>query len=402
VRHYGAMHDEKGIPEHALKNLFTRDFILGFLGYFALLFACFAFLPALPIYLTRLGSNEGEVGVLVGIFGVSALVSRLLAGGMLTKYSEKSVLISAALLFAVTFPACIVLRPFWPLFAVRLFQGVALACFDTAALALVVKVTPLTYRGRALGYFMLAPGLATVMAPSFGMFFVNRFNFTIFFLFCISMSLCALPLFSMLKGQEIVRPGTGAPTRNTFFLERKIIVPAMSAFFYNFVTGSIGAFFPIYAIQSGVANPGYFFSASAMMVIAGRALGGKIQDVWSRERIILTFTLTSMVAMVILSFSRTLPMFIFVGLLWGTGVAFIFPVSMAYALDYAGSSGGTAVGTFRAFMDLGSALGPMVVGTIVPLTGYRIMFLCLALVCLGNLGYFQFYVRKRGCAAPTI
>ena len=103
-----------------------------------------------------------------------------------------------------------------------------------------------------------------------------------------------------------------------------------------------------------------------------------------------------MVAMVMLSFSRTLHMFISVGLLWGTGVAFIFPVSMAYALDHAGSSGGTALATFRALTDLGFAVGPMVMGIIVPITGYPAMFLCLAAICLINLCYFQFYVRKRG------
>jgi MFS family permease len=89
-------------------------------------------------------------------------------------------------------------------------------------------------------------------------------------------------------------------------------------------------------------------------------------------------------------------------LLWGTGAAFIFPVSMAYALEYAGSSGGTAVGTFRALMDLGMALGPMIMGLIIPFTGYRIMFLCLALVCIINLCYFQFYVKKIGKAAQTM
>jgi len=394
MRNYGAVNN---ISQYTVRDLFTRDFTLAFFGYFALLFACFAFLPALPIYLRRLGSSEGEIGVIVGIFGVAALASRLLVGGGLTKYSEKSVLLSAALLFAVTFPACISFRTFWPLFIVRLLQGVALACFDTAAFALIVRVTPLAYRGRVLGYFMLAPGLSTVMAPSFGMFLVNRFGFIIFFLFCTGMSLCALPLFGMLKKEEeMTRSDNNTHRYNTFFLERKIIVPSLSAFLYNFVVGSIGAFFPLYAILCGVPNPGYFFSASAVMVIAGRALGGKIQDIWSRERIILIFTFTSMIAMFTLSFSRTLPMFIFVGLLWGTGVAFIFPVSMAYALDYADSSGGTALGTYRAFMDLGSAIGPMAIGTLVPLTGYRIMFLCLALVCFANLGYFQFYVRKRG------
>ena len=47
-------------------------------------------------------------------------------------------------------------------------------------------------------------------------------------------------------------------------------------------------------------------------------------------------------------------------------------------------------------MDLGVALGPMIMGIIIPLAGYRIMFLCLALICFINLNYFQFYVRKKG------
>ena len=78
-------------------------------------------------------------------------------------------MIWASLVFAISFIACIILRPFWPFFMVRL-QGIAYACLDTAAFALIIKVTPPVYRGRALGYFLLAPGIATVLAPSFGMF----------------------------------------------------------------------------------------------------------------------------------------------------------------------------------------------------------------------------------------
>ncbi len=50
-------------------------------------------------------------------------------------------------------------------------------------------------------------------------------------------------------------------------------------------------------------------------------------------------------------------------------------------------------------MDLGLALGPVAVGFILPFTGYRVMFLCLALTCLINLSYFQFYLRKKGSEA---
>jgi MFS family permease len=205
------------------RNMFTRDFILGFFTFFAYMFASFALIPTLPVYLVKLGSREGEIGVLVGIFSVSSLVSRFLAGGALSRYSEKSIMISAALLFAVTFPAFIIFHPFWPVFAVRLFQGVAYACLDTAAFALVVKVTPPAYRGRALSYFMLAPSLATFMAPSLGMAVVNRFSFTALFFFCMAVSLCALLFSVTLKGPETGRTDTDTAARSAFFLKGRLL-----------------------------------------------------------------------------------------------------------------------------------------------------------------------------------
>jgi MFS family permease len=135
------------------------------------------------------------------------------------------------------------------------------------------------------------------------------------------------------------------------------------------------------------------------MIIAAMILGGRILDTYNKEKMIPIFIVVSMVAMFMLSFSKTLPMFICAGLLWGIGGVFFYPASMAYALEYAGSSGGTAVSTFQAFMDLGMALGPLTMGVIIPLTGYRTMFLCLVFICFINLCYFQFYVRKRGHAA---
>lgn len=101
------------------------------------------------------------------------------------------------------------------------------------------------------------------------------------------------------------------------------------------------------------------------------------------------------------SFSRTLLMFIIVGAVWGIGAAFFVPVAMAYALEYSGSSDGTAVGTIRAIFDLGLAVGPTVTGIIIPFTGYRIMFLFMAFICLVNVSHFHFYVRKRRPAAPA-
>ncbi len=103
VEYYSAMRSEEDISQYVIRNILTRDFVLGFLTCFVYTFVCFTLVPTLPIYLARLGSNEGEIGVLVGIYSISSLVSRLLAGGALTRYSEKSVMIFAAMLLALPF-----------------------------------------------------------------------------------------------------------------------------------------------------------------------------------------------------------------------------------------------------------------------------------------------------------
>jgi MFS family permease len=175
-----------------------------------------------------------------------------------------------------------------------------------------------------------------------------------------------------------------------------IVKPAISGFLHNFVWGSVTAFLPLYAIQCGVLNPGHFFLAISVMMITCRAMGGRVVDAYIKEKIILACIITSIGAVIILSFSHTLLMFVIAGLIWGVGGAFIFPTSMAYALEYAGSSSGPSIGTFRALMDFGLTVGPMIMGAMIPLIGYRIMFLCLALICFINLNYFQFYVRRKG------
>jgi MFS family permease len=99
--------------------------------------------------------------------------------------------------------------------------------------------------------------------------------------------------------------------------------------------------------------------------------------------------------MVILAFSKTLPMFILVALIWGVGNAFLVPTLVAYTLDRVGSSRGPAMGTITAIGDLGTGLGPVMMGIVLRLTNYPIMFLCLALMGALNLSYFLFILRKQ-------
>jgi MFS family permease len=101
------------------------------------------------------------------------------------------------------------------------------------------------------------------------------------------------------------------------------------------------------------------------------------------------------ISMTILAFSKTLPMFILVAVIYGIGPAFLTPALLAYALDRGGAPGPT-MGTFYAITDLGICLGPVIMGIVIDSTSYPIMFLCLALMGIVDISYFYFFVRKKG------
>jgi len=379
---------------YTARNILSRDFILGFFAFLAILSINSALFPAFPMYLNELGTSEGHIGILIGIFGASSLVARFLAGGALTRYSERGIMICGTLLYALTFGFCIFFRPFWPLFFVRMLQGVAIAFMDTAALSFVVRLAPQAYKGQAISYFMLAPTLSLALAPSPGVYLVNRYGFVTFFLVCIGFSFTAFTLCYQLRRHKI-HSESKEPYTGPIYIDPKMVAPAIVGFLHNFVWGSLTAFVPLYSIQLRITNPGYFFLAISITVLICRAFGAKIVDTYSKGNTILISMLTSIGTIIILSFSNSLFMFFIAGLLWGVGGAFIFPTSMAYALEYTGSSGGPSIGTFRALMDLGLTVGPMIMGMIIPVGGYRIMFFCLVFLCFINLVYFQFYLRKR-------
>jgi MFS family permease len=389
------MTHKKGISRHAMRAILTRDFTLAFLAFFAFLAASRSLLPTLPVYLEKLGSNEKEIGTLIGILGAASLISRLLAGAALARYSEKRVMIVGTVLSALVYLSYIVFRPFWSFLTVRFLEGISFACVDTAVIAFIVKVVPRTYRGQAIGYALLAPPLAMAISASSGVFLMNRYGSTVLFLSCAALSLCSFLFTSMLKGGEKVQVDEVKSDSGSCPFNVTILVPAVVTFLINFSIGALFAFTPLYAVTCGVSNPGPFFSAIAVMLILGRALGGHILSTYDKERIVPAFILVLIASLLILPFARTLPAFVLSGALWGIGAAFVNPASMAYALEHAGSSGGTAVGTYQAMGDLGTALGPVIMGVVVSLAGYRRMYVCLALLCVMNIGYFHFFVRKR-------
>jgi len=377
-----------------VQKILTRNFLLAFFAQIAMSAVYHMFIPTLPIYLSRLGCKEVEIGILIGSLGVSSLVLRPFVGRSLIRIPEKNFMIAGSILFALTSISYFVAVPFWPFLIVRVFQGMGFAFFYTAALTLIGNISPEAHRGQSLSYFYLAFNISFALAPSFGMLIINHLNFTVLFLFCAVIALNALLITSRLA-KKPVHLTEGLSTTTHSFLSRKAVPPSIMIFFAHIIWGALTAFFPLYALDQGVKNPGIFFAAYACVLILGRAFGGKILDLYSREKIILPCLSMYIISMVLLTFSKTLSMFILVAVIWGAGNAFLIPTLVAYTFDVAGSSRGPAMGTFTAIGDMGTGMGSVIMGIVLRYSNYPIMFLCLALTGFINLIYFLIFIKKR-------
>jgi len=375
-------------------KIFSRDYILSFFAQFAFSLVFCILIPAIPIYLDRFGAKEGEIGFLIGIFSVSSLILRPFIGRALLTIPERNFMIAGALLYILSCLAYLVAPPFWPLLFVRCIHGVGMALFATASFTLLANMTPEAHRGRLISYFFLSFNLAFALGPYVGLLLINHFNFAVLFLVCTGLSACSLYLtLKLSKRQPMVSEKESFNIRS--LLSRRAIPPAIIGFMLNIVWASVAAFFPLYALKQGVVNPGFFFFFLAITLLLGRALGGRILDIYDRKKVIMLSLAIIAIALVAFLFAKSLGMFILVAVMLGAGWALLYPILTVYVIENVGSERGPAMATFTAIADLGSGLGPMIMGIVLEKTDYTIMFVCLIFTAVINFLYFHWAIGKK-------
>lgn len=374
------------------QKIWTRDFLLVCSAQFFFSIVFFVLLPTIPIYLSRMGRKEAEIGVLVGILAVTSLIVRPLVGRALASTSEKRFLVAGTVICVFCSLAYPVAYPFFPFFALRAFQGIGIGLFSTGGITLAVRLSPANRLGESISYYYMVINLATASGPALGMLLINHFDFTGLFLFCAALCLCSS--FVTLKLAD-GRHGSNQKLKEQPLLSRKALAPATMAFISNNIWGALTAFFPLFALTRNVPNPGVFFAVMAIVLVLGRGFGAKLLNVDRKSRVIIPCFAAQIAAMVILAFSAGLPMFLMAAAILGIGNAFLYPLMLVIASDRAGSSQGPAMGTYTAMLDLGTGTGSVVMGMVVQWTSYQTMFLCLAFMSFFNLFYYNQFVNRK-------
>lgn len=357
----------------AADRIYTRDFVLASMGAFGFFTSFMLLLGVLPLYLKDLGGSDAEVGLIIGVFALSALVPRPWIGRSIDRGGVKKFLLIGAAIFAVASGLYALATTVLILLAIRVFHGAGMAFFTTSAYTFVAELAPEGRRGEAMGLWSTVPVLATAFAPALGLEIRNRAGDDAVFFTSVGLAIVGLGLLSLVR--EHAAPHKSEHPAGKL-LEFSVWVPALLVLAFTWLQGTISSFVLLYAEEQDIQQAGLYFTSSALAILASRVFAGKLSDRLGRWAIILPSLGLMALALVTLSFTSSLAMLILTGVLFGLAAGAGQPALTALAIDLAPPGRrGAAMGTFTATFELGMGAGAIVMGWIATQTGYSTMFL---------------------------
>lgn len=373
-------------------KLWTRDFVLICLATFLIFCAFQILMPILPKYVQSMGADEKVIGLINGLFTITALSARPFIGRELDRGGRRKIYLLGLVIFFLAIlgylwaPTLIILLSF------RLVHGLGWAGASTAAGTIVADIIPPARRGEGMGYYGVASTLAMAIAPALGLTLLINYDFSVIFLVSMSLTLGA---FLIGRTINLASPKPKIGMKKAALFDIRALRSALVMLFMTLPYGGLVTFLPIYATKLGIENIGPFFTVYALGLLVTRPVAGKYYDRKGPKLIVLVGMISMFLGTFVLGQSSTLPIFLVCGILYGIGFGSVQPTLLALALhgvelERRGAVNGTV---FSAF-DLGIGLGSVLLGIIADSFGFSIMYTVASIAPLAGLALFFLWPKK--------
>ena len=354
----------------------------------------------LPLWVTGpVGSDKAGAGLAFGAFAVSALILRPVAGRLADTRGRRPLLVGGALLSALGMVGTAYADNLVLVVLLRLLLGVAEAAFFVASLAALADLAPPSRIGEATSYNSLGLYLGLAFGPPLGELLVISAGYTAAWYGAAALSLIAALIAAGIKNVR----SRSAPTAGRARLIHWKAVPPALGFFASVV--AMGVFFAFGALQAEAVG---LMPASAplfvygLVVVAGRLSLARVLDRF--PALLMGAIALAIIAggLMIMALWTNAIGIVLGAAIFALGVTLSTPAffSAIFATAKPGERG-AASGTASVFLDLGIALGPMVLGLAAQAGGIPLAFGLAAAVVLAGCGWILTLSRKAR-TAPSV
>ena len=420
-------------PKRGFAPLWTRDFILGTLINFVLSCNYFMLTVVMTAYAMDVYYAPAALAAFcASIFIIGTLIARVASPSLMERLGRKRLLILGTAFGCGMSALYLIDTPLWALMGIRLLHGIAYGICSTTIATIVTALVPASRKGEGIGYYMLSVTLGAAIGPFAGILISRHVSYDVLFisaaLVLVVAMLLVLPLRvrgpqkssaaaqEELAGEELAGSAEGRREEAAAakaatsvseasgqggcvwdkVIERGAMPISSVCFLIFFGYSSLLTFLTPFAESVGLTRAAsVFFIVYALSMFLTRPFTGRAFDRRGPLLVMIPAFFSFTAGMVLLAFASNDWMILGRSLLCVYGVGTVQSCGLAMAVKKAPDDRlSIANATFYMFLDLGVGVGPLLLGLLVPVVGYPLMYIAMAGVGLLALVVFLI-IRKR-------
>lgn len=390
-------------------RLWSKDFILATLAktFSSMVFTLLTTTVA-TFSFSVYGASVSEAGIAVGSFILAALASRFFIARYTEVIGRKRLLVISSLAFFVTTLGYLLPVGFSGFLAVRVAHGLAFGVANNTLTVVATAYIPDERWGEGLGFFSLSATVSSALGPFLGIMLMQSFGFGAMFWACAAFALLSFLPVCFMKVEPVHLSAVqrsealhGFKLEN--YLEKAAIPLSALILVMNLCYSSVNSYINTYASTIGLEQiASWFFVVYAAALLVTRPTMGRMMDRHGDNVVMYPAFATLGLGYAALAFFPNVLGIMAAAVLLAIGYGGAFSSIQAIVVRAAPSHRmGMATSTFYVFADAGLGFGPLILGLLVPLCGYRGMYLIggLSAVVLLVL-YLVLHGRKQKADNP--
>jgi MFS family permease len=359
-----------------------------------------------PLYIIKHGGSKSDIGIIMGIFALSAVLCRPWISNMVDRIGRKRSYTVGCIIISILPVLYLLLRGnlsdfYLPLLLLRVVHGVGVAICFTAAFTYIADIIPPDRLNEGIGMFGVTGLIGLAIGPVIAEIIISHFGFSIFFLVTAGMATIGLVLHLHLPESYTRSPHETTQSFFSVMFRSRTSTVALLAGLFGFGLSATVGFVSPFAREQAIAFISIYFICYSGAAVMTRFFGGRLADRVGEDRIIPYALILTGAGLVTLMFLDGNVVLIISGLLSGCGHGFLFPCLNALAIrDEPIDIRGKITGVFTGGLDAGAFTGSIMLGYIGEWAGFRALFFTAGLALFLGLAVYRFRVMNGGWLVP--
>lgn len=360
----------------------------------------------LSLYAKSMGAPANEIGQLMSMFAVTALIFRFISGPAMNSYDRKKLVMMAMCFMATAYigfsfasdiASILGMQAITVLKIFRLIQGVGNAFGNACCLTIVADTLPKDKFTTGMSYYACALVVSQAIGPTVGVTLRDLCGYHRTYLIFFGIMLAAILAASRIRTAPYERLPFSLKLSN--MIAKEALVPAGVTFLVAMGFTAISSFLLVYEEEKGIQGASLFFTVYAVTMLITRPVVGKLTDRYGFVKIAIPSIFMTACSLAMIAFAPNLPVLLAAAFVNAFGYGAVQPMLQSLCMKAVKSERrGTASGTNYISTDLATIIGPSVCGKVASVCGYSpTMWLVMIIPILAGI-VFVFVCRKAICA----